>query len=89
MHALLLAEANMKGQFAPFYIIIVKKEILPLRWNLITKIILLLVVVGVIFGWDKILNLFKAFFEAKKEFKKGLEEKEEEGKPVIKVVEKE
>jgi len=79
----------MKGQFAPFYIIIVKKEILPLRWNLITKIILLLVVVGVIFGWDKILNLFKAFFEAKKEFKKGLEEKEEEGKPVIKVVEKE
>ncbi|MEO2069219.1 MAG: twin-arginine translocation protein, TatA/E family subunit [Desulfurobacteriaceae bacterium] len=53
---------------------------------MITKIILLFVVVGVIFGWDKIINLFKAFFEAKKEFKKGLEGEEE--KPVIKVVEK-
>ncbi len=54
------------------------------------KIFVLLVVVGVIFGWDKIINLVKAFFRAKEEFKKGLEEVEEEEKkeekPVIKVV---
>ncbi len=54
------------------------------------KIFVLLVVVGVIFGWDKIINLVKAFFKAKEEFKKGLEEVEEEEKkeekPVIKVV---
>jgi sec-independent protein translocase protein TatA len=61
---------------------------------LITKIIILIVVVGVIFGWDKVFNLFKAIFQAKKEFKKGLEgeevmEKEKErkeGKPIIKVI---
>jgi len=51
------------------------------------KILLLLVVVGVIFGWDKIVNLIKAFFQAKEEFKKGLEGEEEE-KPKIKVVDK-
>ena len=54
------------------------------------KIFVLLVVVGVIFGWDKIINLVKAFFKAKEEFKKGLEEEVEgekkEEKPVIKVV---
>ncbi len=57
---------------------------------MITKIIVLLVVVGVIFGWDKIINLFKAFFQAKEEFKKGLEGEGEdkEKKPVIKVVNK-
>ncbi len=57
---------------------------------MITKIIILLVVVGVIFGWDKIINLFKAFFQAKQEFKKGLEgeEEEKEKKPVIKVINK-
>jgi len=57
---------------------------------LIFKIVVLLLVVGVIFGWDKIINLFKAFFEAKEEFKKGLEgkEEEEEKKPKIKVVDK-
>jgi sec-independent protein translocase protein TatA len=47
-------------------------------------------VVGVIFGWDKIINLVKAFFKAKEEFKRGLEEEVEEEKkkekPVIKVV---
>jgi len=53
---------------------------------LLLKIVILLVVVGVIFGWDKIINLFKAFFQAKEEFKKGLEE--EEKKPQIKVVKK-
>ena len=56
---------------------------------MITKIIILLVVVGIIFGWDKVLNLFKAFFQAKEEFKKGLEEGEVEKKkekPVIKVI---
>jgi len=57
---------------------------------LLFKIFVLLVVVGVIFGWDKIINLVKAFFKAKEEFKKGLEEVEEEEKkeekPVIKVV---
>lgn len=52
------------------------------------KILVLLVVVGVIFGWDKIINLFKAIFQAKKEFKKGLEGEEEEKKPEIKVVKK-
>ena len=54
------------------------------------KILVLLVVVGVIFGWDKVINLFKAIFQAKKEFKKGLEgkEEEEEKKPKIKVVDK-
>jgi sec-independent protein translocase protein TatA len=56
---------------------------------LLVKILILLIVVGVIFGWDKILNLFKAFFRAKEEFKKGLEGKEEEEKkPEIKVVKK-
>jgi sec-independent protein translocase protein TatA len=55
---------------------------------LLFKILVLLVVVGVIFGWDKIINLFKAFFQAKKEFKKGLEGEEEEKKPEIKVVKK-
>jgi len=55
---------------------------------LILKILILLVVVGVIFGWDKILNLFKAFFKAKEEFKRGLEGEEEEKKPEIKVVKK-
>ena len=56
---------------------------------MITKIVVLLIVVGVIFGWDKIINLFKAFFQAKEEFKKGLEEEEkEEEKPTIKVVDK-
>jgi len=60
---------------------------------LITKIIVLLIVVGVVFGWDKVTNLFKAIFQAKEEFKKGLEGeaegKKEEGKeekPIIKVV---
>ncbi len=54
---------------------------------LLLKIIVLLIVIGVIFGWDKITNLIKAFFQAKHEFKKGLEEKEEkEEKPKIKVV---
>jgi len=55
---------------------------------LILKILILLIVVGVIFGWDKILNLFKAFFQAKKEFERGLKEEEEERekKPDIKVV---
>jgi len=55
---------------------------------LLLKIVILLVVVGVIFGWDKIINLFKAFFQAKEEFKKGLEGKEEEKEPKIKVVKK-
>lgn len=50
------------------------------------KIFVLLLVVGVIFGWDKITNLIKAFFQAKHEFKKGLEEGEKEEKPKIKVV---
>ncbi|TCK03441.1 twin-arginine translocase TatA/TatE family subunit [Phorcysia thermohydrogeniphila] len=62
---------------------------------MITKIVILLVVVGIIFGWDKVINLFKAIFQAKEEFKKGLEEEEEvaekkeerkEGKPIIKVI---
>jgi len=55
---------------------------------LILKILILLIVVGVIFGWDKILNLFKAFFQAKKEFERGLKEEDQEkkGKPDIKVV---
>ena len=53
------------------------------------KIVLLLIVVGVLFGWDKIVNLVKSFFVAKEEFKKGLEgEEEEKRKPVIKVVNK-
>ena len=54
---------------------------------MIVKILILLIVVGVIFGWDKILNLLKAFFQAKKEFEKGLKEEEEEKekKPDIKV----
>ena len=53
---------------------------------MIFKILLLLVIVGVIFGWDKITNLIKAFFQAKREFKKGLEgEEEKEEKTVIKV----
>ena len=58
------------------------------EWKLIVKVLILLVVVGVIFGWDKILNLFKAFFQAKKEFERGLKEEEEERekKPNIKVV---
>jgi len=51
---------------------------------LIFKIIVLLLVVGILFGWDKIINLVKAFFQAKKEFKKALEEEGEE-KPKIKV----
>ena len=55
---------------------------------MIVKILVLLIVVGVIFGWDKIINLFKAFFQAKEEFKKGLEGEEEEKKPEIKVVKK-
>ncbi len=55
---------------------------------MLVKILILLIVVGVIFGWDKILNLFKAFFQAKEEFKRGLEEGEEEKKPEIKVVKK-
>jgi len=54
---------------------------------LIVKILILLIVVGVIFGWDRIISLFKAFFQAKKEFKKALEG-EEEKKPEIKVVKK-
>ncbi|WP_456454724.1 twin-arginine translocation protein, TatA/E family subunit [Thermovibrio sp.] len=53
---------------------------------MIVKIVVLLVIVGVLFGWDKILNLFKAFFRAKEEFKKGLEGEEKE--PKIKVVKK-
>jgi Sec-independent protein translocase protein TatA len=53
---------------------------------LLLKILVLLIVVGVIFGWDKIINLIKALLQAKHEFKKGLEEKEEEEKPKIKVV---
>ena len=53
---------------------------------MIVKIVILFVIVGVLFGWDKILNLFKAFFRAKEEFKKGLEGEEEE--PKIKVVKK-
>jgi sec-independent protein translocase protein TatA len=60
---------------------------------LITKVIILLIVVGVIFGWDKVINLFKAIFQAKEEFRKGLEEDSEEsgerkkeGKPIIKVI---
>ncbi|WP_163327703.1 twin-arginine translocation protein, TatA/E family subunit [Desulfurobacterium thermolithotrophum] len=60
---------------------------------MLTKIILLLIVVGIIFGWDKIINLIKSFFVAKEEFKKGLEGKEEteatkKEKPVIKVAKK-
>jgi len=39
----------------------------------------------VVFGWDKVINLFKAIFQAKEEFKKGLEG-EEEKKSIIKVV---
>jgi len=54
------------------------------RGKLIFKIIVLLLVVGILFGWDKIINLVKAFFQAKKEFKKALEEEGEE-KPKIKV----
>ncbi|MEO2083818.1 MAG: twin-arginine translocation protein, TatA/E family subunit [Desulfurobacteriaceae bacterium] len=53
---------------------------------MLVKIIVLLVVVGVVFGWDKIINLFKAFFKAKEEFRKGLEGEEEKKKPVIKVI---
>jgi len=56
---------------------------------LLMKIVILLIVVGVIFGWDKVASLFKAVFQAKREFKKGLEGKEEERrerKPTIKVV---
>jgi len=60
---------------------------------LITKVIVLLIVVGVVFGWDKVINLFKAIFQAKEEFRKGLEGeaegKKEEGKeekPIIKVI---
>ena len=56
---------------------------------MLMKIVLLLIVVGVLFGWDKIINLIKSFFVAKEEFKKGLEgEEEEKEKPVIKVVNK-
>ncbi len=53
---------------------------------MITKLLLLLIITGVLFGWDKVLNLFKAIVRAKQEFKKGIEEEEEEKKPVIKVV---
>ena len=54
---------------------------------MILKILILFTMVGIIFGWDKILNLFKAFFQAKKEFERGLKEEEErERKPDIKVV---
>ena len=55
------------------------------------KIFLLLLIVGVLFGWDKIISLVKAFVKAKKEFKSALEEDEDEKekkKVVIKVVEK-
>ncbi len=55
---------------------------------MIIKIAVLLVIVGVLFGWGKILNLFKAFFKAKEEFKKGLEGEEGEKEPKIKVVKK-
>jgi sec-independent protein translocase protein TatA len=74
-----LAEAKERGRFGPLTFIT--------RWSVLFKILLLLVVVGVIFGWDKIVNLIKAFFQAKEEFKKGLEGEEEE-KPKIKVVDK-
>lgn len=56
---------------------------------MIFKIFVLLVIVGVIFGWDKVLNLFKAIFQVRREFEKGLKEGEEnkrEKKPDIKVV---
>lgn len=55
---------------------------------MILKILILLIVIGVIFGWDKILNLFKAFFQAKKEFERGLKEEDQkkEEKPGIKIV---
>ncbi|WP_457679159.1 twin-arginine translocase TatA/TatE family subunit [Thermovibrio sp.] len=55
---------------------------------MIVKILILLLVVGVIFGWDKVFNLFKAFFQAKREFKRALNEEEEERAPQIKVVKK-
>ena len=45
---------------------------------MIFKIVILLFIVGVLFGWDKIINLMKAFFQAKKEFRKALEEGREE-----------
>ncbi len=56
---------------------------------MIFKIFVLLVIVGIIFGWDKVLNLFKAIFQVRSEFEKGLKEEEEEKKekkPSIKVV---
>jgi len=43
---------------------------------MIIKILILFLVIGVIFGWDKILNLFKAFFQAKKEFEEALKEED-------------
>ena len=51
---------------------------------MILKIVVLLVIVGIIFGWDKIINLFKSFFEAKREFKRALEEDGEE-KPKVEI----
>lgn len=55
---------------------------------MLLKILLLLIVVGVVFGWDKLLNVIKSFFIAKEEFKKGLKGEEEKEETSIKVVNK-